>query len=100
MEHSPLSQQRGFEELVEAPRGGIVAALRERGRYYSGEGIEGGLDASARFGKGLEQGKLDRADLDHSASIHLPRDGSVTTSLSADECASLAHLWACMREIP
>ena len=58
----------------------IVGALRKRGRYHSGEGIEGGLDASVRFGKDLEQGELDRADGDHPASVHPPRDGSMTAA--------------------
>src|SRR5215468_248890 len=74
----PLAHERGFEELVEAPRGGIVAALSERRSYHLGEGIEGGLDTRVRFGEDLEQRELHRADRDHPRSMRPPRDRSVT----------------------
>src|SRR5262249_776797 len=74
----PLAHERGFEELVEAPRGGIVAALSERRSYHLGEGIEGGLDTRVRFGEDLEQRELHRADGDHPRSMRPPRDRSVT----------------------
>src|SRR5262244_3937558 len=74
----PLAHERGFEELVEAPRGGIVAALSERRSYHLGEGIEGGLDTRVRFGEDLEQRELHRADGDHPLSMRPPRDRSVT----------------------
>src|SRR5215468_10036210 len=73
----PFAHERSFEELVEPPRGGIVAALGER-RSYPGEGIEGRLDACVRFGEDLEQRELHRADGDHPRSMRPPRDRSVT----------------------